>query len=113
MIFLGLEKINEEKARITLMHNFPEMLDKEMLSTGVLIENLPKEDVIKGKIALLYYNYNMKEVYYEYEDDPEYIKINLGNELAEEKLKNIELSNIVNVLGQELSEIKLQTIKNK
>lgn len=69
-LFLFLEKEDEQKARVMCIHNFPNMLSEEEKRGGVLIDSYKNSVGIEGKIALPYYDYETKELYYEYIDKP-------------------------------------------
>ncbi|NDI34569.1 hypothetical protein [Chengkuizengella sediminis] len=81
MIFIKLgEKIEEKKVRITLIHYMPfdekEGLSDTEIAQGVLIENMPEKDetlLAQGSKALLYYNPYDKSLFYEYEQNDEYL----------------------------------------
>lgn len=70
MVFLGLEKIDDTKAKVTLIHYFPNEINEQDKSLGVIVENIPSEEVQDGKIAVPYYYYTTNEMIYEYVDSP-------------------------------------------
>jgi hypothetical protein len=84
MIFLGLEKVDDTKARVGLTHYFPEQLTEEEKSTGIIVDSVPKPDVPAGKIPDLYYLYATKELVYEYKDAPK-----TNEQLTREDISNI------------------------
>lgn len=100
---------------------------EELLSKGwYLFETLPIPDKIDGKEAVLKLD-ESGNVYYEYIDIPLPVpseeekqiteiqaNINsLGEQLAQEKLKNIQKDATISQLGQELASIKLELINIK
>lgn len=67
-VFLFLEKETEQKARIMCVHNFPDMLSEKEKQNGVLVDLYNEPEHQEGKIALPYWNYETKEVFFEYVD---------------------------------------------
>ncbi|GIO08027.1 hypothetical protein J31TS6_40550 [Brevibacillus reuszeri] len=65
-MYIGYEKVNDTKARVTLIHSFPSELDQETLERGVIVEALPEPKTPGGKGAVLYINPQTKELWYEY-----------------------------------------------
>lgn len=68
MVFIRIQKITNEKAQVMFIHNIPNELSEEEKSTGILLETIPKEQYMEGKIAVPYYYYTTNEVVYEYID---------------------------------------------
>ncbi|KZE44541.1 hypothetical protein AV540_23960 [Brevibacillus parabrevis] len=66
MFYIGYEKIDETKARVTLIHHFPSELDQSILESGVMVEFIPEPQTAVGKGAVLYINPQTKETWYEY-----------------------------------------------
>lgn len=95
MIFLGLNKISEERARIVLIHNFPQELDTETLTTGVLVEELPVAENITGKLPIYFYNYADSTVGVEYEKLPLSMDEILNKRLEEQEQAIIELASML------------------
>ena len=70
MIFLLFDKDSETRAVVTLRHYQPQDLSEEVLSTGLLVDILPKPENTPGKRDVLYVNPQNKDLWYEYEDIP-------------------------------------------
>ncbi len=63
MVFLRLQKVDENKAKIMLIHNFPDMLTEEEKKDGVLIDEYIERP------GLPYWDYNKKEVFFEKKEE--------------------------------------------
>jgi len=133
MIFVRYKAVLENKAMVEFEHYMPldpvqgmGMTEEELQEMGLLVDALPVQEPIPGKIATLYCNPSTKEFWYEYADTPptetqlqEQIKtaqntINaLGQELVVEKLKDMEKEAVIQTLGQELAGIKLELMNLK
>ena len=70
MLFVGYEKINGTRGRVTLIHHFPYELDQDVLGGGALVELVPEPETPAGKGSILYINPQTKELWYEYVDVP-------------------------------------------
>ena len=65
-VYLGIEKENEKRGRITLIHYDPQSLPKEMLKEGIVVERFEEVKVPEGKVANAYWNYQTQSVEYEF-----------------------------------------------
>lgn len=73
MIYLSGLIEDEKGLMVTYEHHKPELLGKtndELLTNGILLEQLPIKEAIENKIAVLYLNKTTKEPFYVYEDAP-------------------------------------------
>ncbi|CUU47074.1 hypothetical protein [Clostridium beijerinckii] len=96
MIFLGLEKIDDTKAKVVLIHYFPDQLTEEEKSKGVLVESLPIDEGNKdGKLKELRYSYESNTAYYEYVDIPKSELELLKEQVNDLAQANAELTSIV------------------
>lgn len=71
MVFLGIQKVNDEKAKVMLIHNRPDDLTEEEKSKGVLVESIPEPEKRKGYVPKPYINPETKEFWWEYEKTEE------------------------------------------
>lgn len=103
MVFLRLERINEERARIVLVHKCPELLSDEDKKDGVLVDNYSE-----GKKRTEYWNYKTEQIEYEYEDMfidkenqiQENITQQLANLVIENKKKDLAIANLVKTVAE-------------
>jgi len=108
MIFLGdFIKINENKFRVTLIHNNPLDLEygmkksvEELNNIGMLIEDnlMIHPNIVVNKNPILYLNPSTKELWYEYEDIPPSPKTELEllyEKVAQQEQAILELSMLV------------------
>jgi hypothetical protein len=101
--------------------------EEELISKGwYLFETLPLPEQIEGKESILKLD-ESGNVYYEYRDrlipepsegEKEIVEIqenlnSLGEQLAQEKLKNIQKDTTISQLGQEIAKLKLEVINMK
>ncbi len=93
------------------------MSESELLQKGFFIESLPLEEYREDMSSILKCrNRDTKELYYEYNPIPKTIEDtvkSLGEQLAQEKLKNMQKDMTISQLGQELASIKLDVISIK
>lgn len=68
MIYLGFDKITEQKARVYLRNYNPAELSIEMVEKGVLVDEVPFDERLEGKSSTLFVNPQTKEMWYEYLD---------------------------------------------
>lgn len=68
MIYIEYLKINDTKAFVTTRHYKPEVLTADEKKNGVVINNLPTEELVEGKKAVYYINPQTNIVWIEYED---------------------------------------------
>jgi hypothetical protein len=71
MIMLFLDKKAENidtRAKVDVIHFMPDILSDEEKKDGILIDEIPKAEEIKGKSAHLLVNTETLEMWYEYED---------------------------------------------
>lgn len=70
MALILFEKETDTKAKVTLIHYRPELLDEELKETGVFVEDfsIPNPEEQVGKASILYINPETKELWYEYVD---------------------------------------------
>jgi hypothetical protein len=74
MKFLGfLEKVTDEKYKIGMIHNMPfdqihglRKTQEELETEGILVENIPPEQIQDNTVSTLYYNPLTKQAWYEY-----------------------------------------------
>ena len=66
-----------QKDEVTLIHHLPfdpvyglKKSEHELQTTGALVEELPQEESVEGKVGLLKYNAIDNTCYYEYYDKP-------------------------------------------
>ncbi|MBH0328698.1 hypothetical protein ABH14_02580 [Brevibacillus brevis] len=108
MFYIGYEKIDETKARVTLIHNFPSELDQETLDRGLLTETVPEPQTPTGKSARQYVNPKTKEMWYEYIDDvPSPLEDRLKkveNDTSENKQANLDTQEAVLQLYEMVSQ---------
>ncbi|APH23809.1 hypothetical protein [Clostridium botulinum] len=100
MIFLGeLKKIEENKIKAKFIHYMPfdnvyglHKTKEELEQEGILIENIPEPKYIENKQAIMYWNPADKQIFYEYEDIPDYEE-NIPKskeEIQEERIEKLE-----------------------
>jgi hypothetical protein len=71
MIFLTHDNASTTKAKVIIIHNFPDMLSEEMLNSGILVDSIVTEPKPQfGKTAELYVNPTTKETWYEFINRP-------------------------------------------
>jgi hypothetical protein len=68
MIYIGYQKITEERAIITTKHFKPELLSEDDIKNGVLVPSLPEEIYVEGKSPMYFINPLTSEVWIEYVD---------------------------------------------
>jgi len=64
------EEETSTRAKVTLIHHQPDLLDEERRAEGIEVESIPKKESRKGKTGVLYINPENKELWYEYIDRP-------------------------------------------
>lgn len=69
-ILLIGEKVSNDKVKVTTIHYQPNTLSDEVINSGYLVTYVPDPKYVEGKYAVTYYNPEIKEVFYEYEDRP-------------------------------------------
>lgn len=69
-VLLFLDKVDEQKARVMTIHYMPELLSEEEKQNGVLVDSFVEPETPKGKLALPYWNYETKSVFFEFVDMP-------------------------------------------
>jgi hypothetical protein len=94
MIFVQYNLETEGKGKVGLLHNFPDMLPKEMVETGLLVEPIPEPEVIPNKSAILYVNTVTKELFYEYQDTPK-----TTEQIQAEKMESMQLAIAELIMG--------------
>lgn len=85
-VFLRLEKISEEKAKIVGVHYAPASLSDIEKEGGVIVDTFV-EEYIQGKICIPYWNYTTQSVEWEYTDKP----LTLEQKLIIQEEKNVTL----------------------
>lgn len=89
------------------------MSEEELLKNGVYIDSIPEAEIKPGFDPIMKYG-KEKGLYYDYTPRPlnfeEQLK-SLGEQLAQEKLKNIQKDATISQLGQELAKLKLEVIQ--
>lgn len=65
-VYLGIEKENEKRGRITLVHYDPQSLPEEMLKEGIVVERFEEVKVPEDKVAIPYWNYQTNSVEFEF-----------------------------------------------
>lgn len=70
MALVFYEKETDTRAKVTLIHYQPDLLDEERRAEGIEVENIPEKENLKGKTALPYINPETAEFWYEYIDRP-------------------------------------------
>ncbi len=102
MKLLWIEKITEDKAKITGAHYFPDMLSEEDKACGILVEDiLPKPQLKESEYAVHYINPKTKEQSYEIcirektkEEISQELQVELNAKLLKDNAKmQIELDN--------------------
>ena len=73
MIFIQFERITDTKALVTFTHFMPfdeihglGKTEQELLERGALVESEPQKEFHPDKQAMLFYNPQTKELWYEY-----------------------------------------------
>lgn len=106
MIFLKLEKINEIKAKVILVHKFPNDLTDKEKENGVLVENYIQEEGIP------YYNYQTKQVYFEKSlQVTEIEELKKENEILGQLVSQGELERLE--IGQTIANMELEILSLK
>ncbi|WP_289142337.1 hypothetical protein [uncultured Brevibacillus sp.] len=77
MIYVQFTKESDNKAHIEFIHYMPfdqvhglGKTAQELLEKGALVESEPKKEFRPGKQAMLFYNTQVNELFYEYVDIP-------------------------------------------
>lgn len=77
MIFIQFERITDTKALVTFTHFMPfdeiyglGKTEQELLERGALVESEPQKEFHSDKQAMLFYNPQVNELFYEYVDIP-------------------------------------------
>lgn len=112
MPFILYEDGNESKARVTLIHNRPEMLPEDMLAQGIEVEELITPDETQaGKDATLFINPQSKELWYEYSErqlsPEEQLQQEIGNILLESAMDKARIAELEASQGDMLIEIAM------
>lgn len=98
-VFLFLEKENEQLAKVMTIHYMPETLDEETKKMGVLVDSYIEPEPQEGKVALPYYNYQTKEVFFVYDDKPLTETQQLQKQVEMQEQAIAELSMYVATMG--------------
>ncbi|MDO0943961.1 hypothetical protein QZ287_23460 [Brevibacillus laterosporus] len=116
MIYIEFVKESDVKSFVNLIHYNPfdskeglGKTEKQLRLTGALIESLPAREMQSGKDAMLYYNPQTSEVWYEYVDvslPAEERIAQLEVELAEAKAENLTIMDAVAQVYEELQVLK-------
>lgn len=91
------------------------MSEEELLKNGVYLNSIPEPEIRVGFDSEMKYS-KEQGVYYNYVPRPLNLEeqINsLGEQLTQEKLKNIQKDSAISQLGQELAKVKLEVINMK
>jgi hypothetical protein len=112
MPFMLYEIVAENKARVTLIHNRPDMLPADMVAQGLEVEELPTVDeTLTKKEAVLYVNPATKETWYEYQDRPltpeEQLQADMGTILFESAMDKARIAELEAAQGDMLVEIAM------
>jgi len=92
MVYLFVETINPDKAKVGVIHYRPDLLNVEQKKKAIVVERVPDAIVEKGKSPQLYINPKTKDMWYEYEDRP-LSEIELLQEISEKLTELINRSN--------------------
>lgn len=70
MPLIFYDQINENEAKVTLVHNRPNMLSPERRAEGIEVDEVPEATRYRGQAADLYINIDTEELFYKYRDIP-------------------------------------------
>ncbi|PAQ15081.1 hypothetical protein CD798_08545 [Bacillaceae bacterium SAOS 7] len=111
-VYLGLEKENEQRAKVVLVHYNPDQLPQEMIGNGVIVDAFEQPEVPMNKIPIVYWNYNDKKVEVEFLDRPltpeeitQQLQADLGNVLLESANDKAKISSLEATVGDLLMEV--------
>lgn len=68
MIFIRVKEETETKAKVELIHYEPDQLSDKEKAEGFLVNNVPDPIPQGKKVAILYFNPQSKDFWYEYVD---------------------------------------------
>jgi hypothetical protein len=77
--------------------------EEELQQTGYLVESIPEPEAIPGKVPILKFDKNNKELYYEYIDRP----LTTEEKLQLIEQENQDLKNRIELMQQALDELLL------
>lgn len=97
MVFLKYEIETDVRAKVLLIHNYPDELDVAFKAQGILVDSVPVPNAPTGKVPSLYINPKTNEMWYEYNDVP----------LSEQELENMNLKTRISLIEAALDELIL------
>jgi hypothetical protein len=108
MIFVKLQKENDTRAFVTMIHSKPENIginteEDAIAKGGILLTEVPEPEAIQGKTAKAYVNPQTKEFWYEYVDRP----LTPEEKLQLLEQENQDLKNRIDLMQQALDELLL------